>query len=168
MTTFTYRDKVAHFYNNMLVVGGKTVGEFKGIEEAKEYLESLSISEELATEIVPAKSQLTEEKVAIALYESGEERVSESVVRSYKAIVESKVFFPSDVVLNLRELYNQSPVLNKVDYVLRDGSTVMIDIETNITLNKIIDIKESHELLMYMTESKETFLKCLAELLGDY
>ena len=168
MTTFTYRDKVAHFYNNTLVVGGKVVGEFKGLEEAKEYLESLSISEERAADIVPAVNTLTEEKVAIALYESGVERVTESVVKNYKAIVENKMFFPSDLVLSLREQYTQSPLTSKVDYILRDGSCVMIDIETNYTLNKIIDIKESHDLLLYMTESKETFLKCVSELLGDY
>lgn len=168
MKTFSYYDRVAHFTNdNVLIVEGEVVGEFKGLREAREYLESIRISESLK-EDATEKSVLSFDSVAVALYENGEERITPTLVEGYKTLIEEKTFFPTNTVISLREQFNPSQVSNKMDYVLRDGSTVMLDIETNFKLNSIIDIKESRELLLHMTANKENFLSCVNELLGDY
>jgi preprotein translocase subunit SecA len=167
MNTFVSFGKVAHFYNDTLVVDGETVGEFKGLKEAKEFLEGIEMSAAIAADIQFDRSQrqLTEEQVAIALYESGEKRVTESLVAGYKALIETKRFFPHEVVLQLRERNEMFP--SKVDYVMKDGSTVLLDIETNMLLNTIVDIKESSDLLRYMTKDANTFIKCVQDLLED-
>lgn len=168
MTTFISYGKVAHFVNNTLMIDGEVVSEFKGLKEAKEYLEALQMSEELQS-IMPKQEpkQLTEDVVALHLYENGEQRVTESLVKNYKALVEKKLFYPSDIVLSLREMTDVKDLPNKVEYVMMDGSKVSIDIETNRRLNNIMDLKESADLLKYMTQNTQNFMKCVYELLED-
>jgi hypothetical protein len=165
MQTFIFHGKVAHFTSdNQLLSGGKVLGMFKGLKEAKEYLQSLSLSESLVTE---EELLLTTEKIALFLLENGEDKVSPTLIEQYKTLVELKTFYPSDIVLGLREQHEVSPVTGKVEYVLNDGTSVLIDIETNKTINSINGIKENVELLSYMNKSTANFLECINLLLQD-
>lgn len=168
MTTFISYGKVAHFVNNNLMIGGEVISKFKGLKEAKEYLESLQMAEELK-DLMPKEEQktLTEDTIALHLYEHGEHRVTETLVRNYKALVEQKLFYPSNIVLSLREMTDVKDLPSKIEYCMMDGSLVSIDIETNRQLNNIMDLKESADLLKYMTQNTTNFMKCVSELLED-
>jgi hypothetical protein len=167
MDTFLYYGKTVRFVDSSLFVDGSFIGDFKGLKEAKEHLLSMKISKELKEELVVEKTPILEEDVIIALRESGEQRVTESLVHGIKRIVEEKKFFPSDVVLKLRESSIDTRFTSKIDYTLSDGSTVYIDIETNKVINNILDLRESADLLKFMNSNSKNFIRCVQDLLED-
>lgn len=168
MERFIHEGKVARFISTMLYYGDEYIGEFKGLKEAREYLESRTMSQELQVELGVTQKQITETAIALALNESGEVRASTSTVANFKTLVNEKHFYPSNTLMQLREDYNPCKVDGKMDYVLQDGSTVLIDLETNTALNNILDLKESSELLIFMTANPTNFMKCVDELLEDH
>lgn len=168
MTTFVHYGKVAHFNtNNELILEGKFVGKFKSIKEAKEYCVSLRMSDELKEEVQLQPTYLTEAQIALALKEDGEIKPSETMVSSFKTIIETKQFVPVNVLIQLRERTRNIELPGKMDYILQDGSKVAIDIETNNRLNKLIDVKESANLLNFMTKNSKNFLNVVEQILED-
>lgn len=170
MNSFISYGKVAHFKNKTLVLDGEVVGNFVGLKEAKEYCEALHMSEILAEELSSKdKIALTEEKIAFTLAEQSEVRVTETMVHSFKELVESRRFAPYNSLLALREQARDlSQFPGKIEYIMQDESRVLLDIETNLKLNKIMDLRESKDLISFMTQSSANFVMCVEQLLEDY
>lgn len=168
MTTFIHYGKVAHFTpENVLILDGETIGEFKGLKEAKEFCESLKLSEELKPELFIEPVSLSESQIALVLKEDSEIRPTESVVSSFKTIVETKSFFPVNALVVLREKARNLEIPGKIDYILDDGSKVALDVETNLKLNTLIDIKESAELIKFMRMNKKNFLYVVEQIIEE-
>lgn len=170
MTTFISYGKVAHYNNKTLVVDGEVVGNFVGLKEATEYCEALNMSKLLAGELSSTdKIVLTEEKIAYTLAEQSEVRVTETMVKSFKELAETHQFVPFNSLLALREQSRDlSQFPGKIEYVMEDNSTVLLDIDTNLKLNKIVDLKESKDLISFMTRNSANFLLCVEQLIEDY
>lgn len=168
MTTFIHYGKVAHFTTeNVLILDGEMIGEFKGLKEAKEFCESLKLSEELKPEIVIEPVSLSESQIALVLKEDSEIRPTENVVNAFKTIVETKSFFPVNALLTLREKARNVEIPGKIDYILDDGSKVALDIETNLKLNTLMDIKESADLVKFMRMNKKNFLHVVEQIIEE-
>lgn len=162
--SFNAFGKHAQYNDGLLYIEGQCVGMFKGLKEAKEYCHGLSLSEELLDEIVTEKRELTEDDIAIVLKENGEMRVTEELINNFKELVETKHFFPSNSLITIRENIGLTH-FNKIDYVLRDGTTVLLDIDTNRKLNSIIGLDEIT--LKYMLSNGTNFLSVVNRLLED-
>jgi hypothetical protein len=170
MNSFISYGKPAHFIKNTLVLDGEVVGKFAGLKEAKEYCESLHMSSMLAEELSSKdKVVLTEEKIAFTLAEQVEVRVTETMVKSFKHLLETRQFAPYNSLLALREQARDlSQFPGKIEYEMADGSKVLLDIETNLQLNKIMDLRESKDLISFMTQTSTNFVMCVEQLLEDY
>jgi hypothetical protein len=169
METFIHNGKVARFISSMLYYDGEYIAEFKGLKEAREHLEALDMALDLEEQfkVVVYDKPLLDSVITLALNESGEIKPTASIVENFKILVNERKFFPSNTLLNLRETYNPSDVYGKIDYHLNDGSTVLIDIETNRQLNTIMDLKDSADLLLFMTANPTNFSRCVGDLLED-
>ena len=172
MESFVYNNKTYSFKDSNLFAEGSLIGEFKSIKEAIEYVVAEKISEELkqkiSSEVVqPIKEQITNDSIALVLYENGETKVTQTLIENIKQIIETKLFYPSDSVLQLREMYDDFTVPGKIDYVLMDGSKVMINVDTNHYINSIIDLRESRELIRYMNQNTKNFFEVIDSLLED-
>lgn len=169
METFIHNSKVARFISNMLYYDGEYVAEFKGLKEAREHLEALDMALELEEQfkVVVYDKPLLDSDITLALNESGEVKPTASIVENFKTLVYERKFFPSNTLLSLRESHNPCDVYGKMDYTMTDGSTVLIDIETNRQLNTIMDLKESADLLLFMTANPTNFMRCVGDLLED-
>lgn len=168
MTTFIHYGKVAYFTSeNVLILDGEMIGEFKGLKEAKEYCESLKLSEELSPELYIEPVSLSESQIALVLKEDSELRPTESVVSSFKTIVETKSFFPVNALVTLREKARNLEIPGKIDYILDDGSKVALDVETNLKLNTLIDVKESADLIRFMRTNKKNFLYVVEQIIEE-
>lgn len=170
MTTFISYGKVAHFVNKHLVLDGETIGKFAGLKEAKEYCEAVYMSKLLAEELSSKeKFAITEEKIAFTIAEQAEVKPTTSTVSEFKKLLETKHFAPLNTLLVLREQSRDlSQFPGKVEYVMQDGSTVLLNIETNLKLNRLIDSRESKELISFMTRNSANFVMCVEQLLEDY
>lgn len=170
MNSFISYGKVAHFINKTLMLDGEVVGNFVSIKEAKEYCEALHMSEVLAEELSNKdKPMLTEEKIAFTLTEQSEVRVTETMVSVFRELVETRQFAPFNSLVVLREhARDLSQFPGKIEYVMQDESKVLLDIETNLRLNKIMDLRESKDLLSFMTQNSTNFVMCVEQLLEDY
>ena len=168
MNTFTSYGKVAHYDGKTLILDGIEVCAFKGIKEAKEYCDAVQISKELHATIEQREPvTLTEERIAFTLSESGEVRASESTVLLFKELVENRHFAPFQTLVSLREQMKDSLYPGKIDYIMKNGDRVLLDIETNIELNKNIDLRVSTDLMEFMTQNSTNFVMCVEQLLED-
>jgi hypothetical protein len=168
MNSFIFDSDVYHFVSDRDLFKGASeyIGEFEGLKEAKEYLEGLRMSEDFVC-ASEEKVVINESAIALALYESGHTKMTQSKVASFKRCIEEKRFVPDDVVLDLRESYGLKIMESKTDYTMSDGSVVLIDIETNRLLNNILDIKESSILVQHMTKNSTNFMQTVQDLLED-
>lgn len=168
MNTFTSYGKVAHYDGKTLILDGVEIGAFKGLKEAKEYCDGLQISKELH-KIIEQKEPvvLTEERIAFTLSEVGELKAKESTVSLLKELIENRNFVPSQTLVSLREQMKDSVYPGKIDYVMKNGDRVLLDIETNIELNKSIDLRTSSDLIEFMTQNSTNFVLCVEQLLED-
>jgi hypothetical protein len=106
-------------------------------------------------------SPLSDSQIAIALVESKDLRPTKANVMLVKEAIESKVFLPISSLVSLRESARNITIPGKVDYILFDGTTVALDVETNILINNIIEQNQLHHEALEMAQSSEKFL-CVA------
>lgn len=168
MNTFTSYGKVAHYDGKTLILDGVEIGAFKGLKEAKEYCDAIQISKDLHRSFEPKEPiALTEERIAFTLSETGEVKATESTVVLFKELIETRHFAPFQTLVSLREQMKDSLYPGKIDYVMKNGDKVLLDIETNIELNKNIDLRVSTDLIEFMTQSSTNFVMCVEQLLED-
>jgi hypothetical protein len=169
MKSFISYGKPAHFIKNTLVLDGEVVGKFVGLKEAQEYCNSLHMSSVLVDELSSKDPVvLSEEKIAFTLAEQVEVRVTETMVNSFKNLLETRKFAPYNSLIALREQAKDlSQFPGKIEYEMNDGSKVLLDIETNLQLNKIVDLRESNDLIMFMTQTSANFVMCVELLIED-
>jgi hypothetical protein len=156
----------AVFSDGTLFINKQYIGEFTGLKEAKEFCYGLHLAGELG---VYEEDQVTlsEQDIIITLNESSDfDKVTESLVESFKYMVETKHYYPSNALVTLRETKGLD-YFDKIDYVLRDGSTVLLDSETNKKLNNFIKLDETNVLLEHMLKSGECFISVVSHLLEE-
>lgn len=163
MTTFVSYGLMAKYENGILFLEGKEIGAFASLKGCKEYIHGLVLSEEIKeTERKESKVEISESMIALELYERGVSKVSESMVSGLKQIVDSKLFYPSDVVASLREKTEHFEH-GKIEYTLLDGAKVLLDLETNLRLNKAMGTTESEEKVLFMNKNAENFISVVSE-----
>lgn len=146
------------FENNILSYSGFTLGAFQTKEDAIFYLESGILSESFY-------KKFNTDLIALALYESGETRVTETLIENIKILLEKKLFYPSDVILELRLKYDNRLIEGKVEYRLLDGSKVLLSVETNKLINKFIDVNKNQNIVNYMNTSSKNFYSVIEPIL---
>lgn len=132
--------------------------EFKTLDEARSYLRQQNklqyIEQEVSKNIY---EEVLENKIAAIIKEEHNIKVTDNILEHYIELASSKVFTVDPTVQSIRKLNKHDCIFeNKIDYVLGDGSKVVIDKDTQEYLNNIL--KDQKEILDYMRESKENFL----------
>ena len=166
MSSFNYYDKTVSVVGGSMFINGSYITEVASEEEARDLARCLRESELLSKEVGTTKRELTESEIIVALKENESFRITEQTVALFKEAVELKTFVPSNALLELRESRTNT-IGSKVDYVLSDGSTVWLDVETNRQLNSHIDIRESGDLISFMCANATNFIRVVEELLED-
>lgn len=167
MSTQFFSGKLCSLDNrNRLYIDGEFHGTFKGLKEAREYCEGLRISAELAEEL-REEADIPQNRIIQSLLEEFGDRISQGDVSHYKQMAENKAFYPSKALKNIREMMSNSSLVGKLEFILTDGSKVMIDSETMEELNSLDILKENEEFLEYMVSSSKNFLICVERLLEE-
>ena len=134
--------------------------QFDSIEEAKEFVLSTVLEEEISHDIY---EDIPNVKIANIIHEHHDIKVTDTLIESYLDLASSKTFTTDPAVLDIRSLNSLDSLLNnKVDFVLNDGSTVAISESTHQRLSNLIDDK--YQIVDYMRESKENFVRVVKAL----
>ena len=132
---------------------------FESIDEAKAHLEMLELKQEITKEIY---EDIPNIKIANLIREYHDIKVTDTLIESYINLASTKTFTLDPVVLELREFNSLTTGLNKIDYILEDGSCVAISYSTQKILEELLHDK--YKLIDYMRESKQNFVRIIKEL----
>lgn len=109
---------------------------------------------------------LTDSRVALELRESNDLLPTRVNVDLVKEGVELRRFIPLNSVVNLRESARNVLIPGKIDYVLPDGTTVALDVSTNVAINNKIKEDGLFEQVLPQVRTCEDFLRLFKNLLN--
>lgn len=148
--------------NKILVDGVET--QYESLEEARNNIKVNHITNKLKEQ---ATKELYEEMsdtlVASIIKEYHKVKITDTLVESYIELASSTIFSIDPVVHRIRSLNKLDRLVeNKLHYVLKDNSTVAIDIRTQEQLNNLL--QNHKDVVEYMRESKENFMYVLEKI----
>ena len=147
-----------------IVLVDKEETEFKGIEEARQYIktqyDTKILEEEIKTELY---DDISDNKIANIIKEHHDVRVTDTLIESYVELASSKLFTIDPVVQDIRELNKLDKLVEgKIDYKLEDGSIIAINEYTQLRLNSLF--KDQQEIIEHMRQSKDNFISVLRQI----
>ena len=131
-------------------------GEVKDLEEArghaKRYISASTILEDINT--------IPEEKIAnlINKYHTTV-KVTDTIIESYLELASSNLFTIDPVLIEIKQ--KNSSFVGKIEHMLNDGNSVVINEETQNLLNTLLEDK--YQIVEYMRESKQNFMRIIKE-----
>lgn len=162
--TFLFHDRIYRFSaKGLLFDKNIPIGKFKSINEAKNHLRALRISEDLIDTRNKQTEKISHQKLFVMLKESGDRNITPQKIHAILNIIEEKKFSPLPVVLECRRKQDIFFLPGKIDYILEDNTTVILEIETNKTINK--KIQNDEILTRKMCSNKKNFLEVAKKLL---
>ena len=136
--------------------------EFSLVEEARQYIKQDYISHQLAEQVsTETYEDLSNEKLANIIREHYNTKITDTLIESYIELASSNMFTVDPVVTAIKES-KTSEFSGKLQYELNDGSVVAINEATQEMLNNIL--KDKPEIVEYMRESKNNFMRIIKEL----
>ena len=87
-------------------------------------------------------------------------KITENLLETYINKVKNKEFTSNKILSEIRKINKLgSKFSNKIDYILEDGSQVIIDIDTQEDMNRLF---ENHtDIIEYMKENKKNLMKII-------
>ena len=161
---YCFGRRIAVLEDVVYIDGEKT--DFTGLEEARQYIRQDHIAKQLEETITQELyEEISDTRIASIIRESHNIKVTSKVIDTYKDLVSSNIFSIDPAVQEIRKLNKLNVIVEgKVNWVLEDSSTVVIDKRTQKELNNLL---EGHdEVISYMKQSKDNFLHALT-LLGN-
>lgn len=158
--TYAFGNTIIESESKVLVNFHET--DFSTLEEAKQHLRQQEEQRGIYEEIQKEQYQtMSATKIAEIIRTHHKNiRVTDTLIESYVELASSKVFTVDDVAFNLRQLNSIDRIIEGyVDYKLDDGSTVLISNQKQQDINN--KLKQHHDVVSYMRESKENFLEVL-------
>lgn len=160
LNSFIYREKRVTVSSDLCVqIDSAPIGsKFSSLEEATSYAKNHIDSQDVLSTV----DLISEAKVVeIIKKHDVTNRITSKLIEAYVEFVSCKDFSVDPVVTEIKSKFNDSQ-FNKLEYVLKDGTTVAIDEETALELST--KLKDKYTLVEHMRESKENFMQVIREL----
>lgn len=102
-------------------------------------------------------------KIVEIIKENHDVKITDSLVESFRNLAESKTFTTNKVVTEIRKISRANRLVeDRLDYVLDDGSVVLVTEETQEYINNLL--KTHNDIIEYMRMSSDNFLKVIKQL----
>lgn len=134
---------------------------FSSLEEAVDSFKQQRIQDDIQQEIqTELYREMSDNVVADIISTHHDVKVTDTLIESYVELASSKLFTTDPVAHDIRKYNKLDQVLEgRLDYVLNDGSTVIITEGTQQLINN--KFGQHQDVIEYMRESKDTFLDVL-------
>lgn len=135
--------------------------EFKSLDEARLYIKEQNSTHAIEQEVTKnIYEDVLETKIAAIIKLDNDVKLTQTVLENYINFASSKKFTLDETVLKIRKLNKHDYIFeDKIDFILKDNSRVIISYDTKNFLNSIL--KNQTEIVDYMSESKDQFLEVL-------
>lgn len=142
----------------------ESVTDFKSIEEARDFVRNVKLQEQLQEEIEEELyEELTYDRVAEIIREHYDVRVTDSLVESYVELAASKEFTLDPVVLEISKHNKLDRIVeDRIDFQLKDGSSMVLTEETYQHINKVFG--QHSDIINYMKQSVDNFMSVVGAL----
>ena len=159
-STRSYRQLIEKTDEGKVYINGIET-EFTSLEEAKQYIKEVHISEQLEAQVSKELyEELSDTTIANVIKEHHDIKVTDTLIESYKQFASSNIFSVDPVVQKIRSMNKLDNIVEgKIHYVLNDESIVTISEATQEFLNKLL--QNQTEIIEYMREGKDNFLHVL-------
>jgi hypothetical protein len=134
--------------------------DFSSLEEAKKYTK-----EHISTQEILESIDITIPENRVASYIKKHyniEKITDTLIESYIELASSNIFTVDPVIHEMKT--GSSLITGKLDYTLEDGIVVAISESTQLQLNMLL--KDRPEIVEYMRESKDNFMRIVREIKG--
>jgi hypothetical protein len=134
--------------------------DFSSLEEAKKYTK-----EHISTQEILESIDITIPENRVASYIKKHyniEKITDTLIESYIELASSNIFTVDPVIHEMKT--GSSLITGKLDYTLEDGTVVAISESTQLQLNMLL--KDRVEVVEYMRESKDNFMRIVREIKG--
>ena len=162
-STRSYRQLIEKTDEGKVYINGIET-EFTSLEEAKQYIKEVHISEQLEAQVSKELyEELSDTTIANVIKEHHDIKVTDTLIESYKQFASSNIFSVDPVVQKIRSMNKLDNIVEgKIHYVLNDESIVTISEATQEFLNKLL--QNQTEIIEYMREGKDNFLHVLEQI----
>lgn len=134
--------------------------EFSSLEEAVLYTKQHISSQEI---LQSNDITIPENRVASYIKKHYNiEKITDTLIESYMELASSNMFTVDPVIVEMKT--GSSLITGKLDYTLEDGTVVAISESTQLQLNMLL--KNRSEIVEYMRESKDNFMRIVREIKG--
>lgn len=101
----------------------------------------------------------------IILKNNNKTKITEHLLESYIRQATSKIFNADNVLFEIRKLNKLDKIYNnKIDYILEDGTNVVINYDTQELIIKLFS--KYNDVIEYMQENKDNFIKTINQIKG--
>jgi hypothetical protein len=160
LDSFIYHDKRIAISSDLCVtIDSLPIGDkFSSLEEAVEYAKNHIDNQNISND-----ADVISETKVVEIIKKHEvtNKITNVLVEAYVEFVNSRDFSIDPVVTELKSKFNNSQ-FNKLEYVLKDGTTIALDEQTVEKLSS--ELKDKYKLVEHMCESKENFMQVIRQL----
>lgn len=139
--------------------------DFGSLEEAREYIHQQKLQQDIQSQIqLESYKEISDSKVAdIIRSQHNDVRITDTLIESYIELASSKLFTSDVAAQQIRRMNCFDRLIeNHVDFVLDDGSVVVISDSTQDAINNMFG--QHQDVIQYMRESKKNFLDVVNQL----
>lgn len=151
--------------NSNKIYINKELTTYSNINEAISYIDSKKYSN-VYTEINRDNyNYIQKNLLSDIIHKYSNIKITENLLETYINKVKNKEFTSNKILSEIRKINKLgSKFNNKIDYILEDGSQVIIDMNTQEDINRLFG---SHDdVIEYMKENKQNFVKVINQIKG--
>ena len=154
---FVCQEELVSITQDMEVyVGEELIVKAKNLEEAREYVRSYITHKKIIEEV---DSHIPEEKIVTLIKKYHNiDKITSSLVESYKDLASSNLFTLDPVITELKTIN----IAGKYTYTLDDGSIIAISESTYDMLSEVLEDK--YQIVEFMRKSKDNFMHVIKTL----
>jgi hypothetical protein len=154
---YRLREETGDLYRGLHLVESNV----PSVSAARDRIRAAALSEDIKICVEPYTEEVSLQQVILALRESKEFKATSTICEQLHRLAESKIFFPSRTLIELRLRGGPS-----AEFALRDGSVVTLSRQLAEKLCESID-QNSAETILAMTENTDAFIHHTRTILED-
>lgn len=160
--TLCYDSIIVETSNGLFIDGERS--ELSSLEEARVYITEKRVQENIQKQVeCELYEEMSYHTLAHIIKKYHNVRITDTLIESYVELASSRLFTTDPVAQDIQRRAKTNRLFEgRFEYVLSDGSRVVVNEDTQQYINKVLS--NHQDIIEYMRESKDNFLDVLNQL----